>query len=526
MGNPESAFDNREEGESWPPDSESEEAEFSLSGKGWDILVGGADNVAALGGPNPFDIEGGQADDLSELLAAGATEGHVESVAAEVFYDRGRGAEMPEPPDVTEAFGSGPPRDLSPEELGAAPVVMGAGQPVMPPPPPAAGRLDDLGVDMPAMPPISELTRPPIVDGPTLPAQPSPVVPGARPAPAPEAPRPTGPRPFAPADTTPRPFAPSTGPFGAPAEPAMPDIPPAVPPVVRPAAEAPSMRGARVLPATFSRPDDPFIERPVARPVTPEMEPHDELEAALITPDRINALWDEINETYALVIGDVRGYYNATDTAIADLKKAREYLLAGTEYFDNAEELVKRVKARLRLENKVRQWSRSQGAWLGVYLVLWLILLFTAFLLTNRIDAIVRDLVPDWLAAGVMPGLFGSVGGVVGALWVLIKHIAKRRDFDPIHAPWYIVNPFMGMALGVITYFLVFATGSVLGAEMPSTPQEIEGTGLYGLYAVCTIVGFKQNVLWALVDRVSKAIAPQEEIRPTVEEESSNESSG
>ncbi len=272
-----------------------------------------------------------------------------------------------------------------------------------------------------------------------------------------------------------------------------------------------------------SRPYDPFEEelRP-PRSLTDDLPPHQDLETLLITKERINALWDEINETYNLVISDVRGYYSATDSAIHDLKRARELLLAGYEHFDNAEELVKRVKARLRLEEKVRQWSRTRGTWLGIYLVIWLLLLLAVVPLTaSRVAGSATDLGPAWMAATFLPGLFGGLGAVVGALWVLIKHIAKKRDFDPIHTPWYVTNPFMGIALGVVTYLLV-RVGDVLLTGDTLLPASGE-LGTMGLYALCIFVGFNQNVLWALADRVFKAILPADTTRATVDEVTAGE---
>jgi hypothetical protein len=265
---------------------------------------------------------------------------------------------------------------------------------------------------------------------------------------------------------------------------------------------------------------DPFARTPLRsrRPTEEDMPTFPEYEKALITKERVNELWDEIDETYDRVINDVRGHYGTTDDAIADLKEARELLLAGPEHFDNAEVLVMQVKARLRLEEKVRQWSKSWGVWLRTYLIIWLILLTTVSLFTLQVEAVAVEFVPDWMAATFLPGFFGGFGGVVGALWVLIKHTTRRRDFDPIHAPWYIVNPFLGIALGVLTYLVIRGGGVVLGnlaginsdASFTST-AEAGATSRLLLYLLCAIVGFNQNVLWRLISRVMKAVLPEDQ---------------
>lgn len=423
----------------------------SLRGRGWDILVGGEEYAAMMGGADPFDM--GTPDDVEVdailRAGAGATPRGEEPPPEEAFWDRGRGGEAAEPLPA-ETPGGPPPRDLSPEELGYVPTQP---QPIAGP-----GAAPSTPIEVPPLS-FEEMLAPPA---------------GLAGAPTPA--------------------RSETIPFGEMAGGTVPAVMPAAVP--------------------YTRIYDPFerTARP-PQPSEPELEADKDLSEKLITQERLDALWNEINETYSLAISGVRGDFRTTESALADLKKAREMLLAGTENFDNAEELVKRVKARLRLEEKVRQWSRTRGTWLAIYLVVWLLLLSTLSLLTNRIDAIAQQFVPAWMAASFLPGLFGGLGGVVGALWVLIKHIARERDFDPLHTPWYVTNPFLGFALGVITYLLLRASGGLLGAD----PQVLEGTAP-GLYALCVIVGFNQNVLWALVDRIIKTILPAEEVKPATEE--------
>lgn len=275
--------------------------------------------------------------------------------------------------------------------------------------------------------------------------------------------------------------------------------------------------GGQVAPLALE-PHDPFEDDGAATraglAVTEELVPDPDRALTLITQERVDRLWEEINETYTYVIADVRGYYHSTEQSIAELKRARELLLAGAEHFDNAEEAVKRVKSRLRLERKVRQWSRTRGVWLAVYLTLWLMVLTIATLLTSRVYEIALVLVPDWMAATFLPALYGGLGGVVGALWVLIKHMVRRRDFDPIHTPWYVLNPILGMALGAITYFLLRASTLILGLN--TVPLGDPGEQ-FGLYFLSVVVGFNQNVLWALIDRVIGAVIPPEDKPATTE---------
>src|SRR5512138_1337685 len=83
----------------------------SVSGKGWDILVGGKDNPYAAGGSDPFDMSAAAADMRAkdaetDAILTTTTEQPVPAGAElppEAAFDRGRGAEAP--------------RDLAPQEL-------------------------------------------------------------------------------------------------------------------------------------------------------------------------------------------------------------------------------------------------------------------------------------------------------------------------------------------------------------------------------------------------------------------------
>ncbi len=504
--------------------SSSDSEPISLEGKGWDILVGGQQNAAQLGGADPFDQSPDDAEASAIMSASETPPGETTGVPPEeAFWDRGRGSGAPEPPVPTDENVAAPPRDLSPEELGAVPIPPGIETPSAAPATPEVLSVSETAPSAPAEFPVptlsfEELTAPPA--SPASAEAPSTVDMGPS-VPEVPAPGPFG-APFGAAPDAGMPFGAAPAPFGGPAAP--PPLAPSVPvePTPLTAPQAVPVQPAGVYSAMdvgAERIYDPFrSERYVApMPTEPEKPPDEALKGHLITQERIDALWDEINETYNLAINDVRGYFKTTEQAIIDLKKARELLLSGAENYDNAEQLVKMVKARLRLEEKVRQWSKNLGTWLALYLVIWLLLLSVLSLVTDHAQEIAAQLVPLWMAQTILPGLFGGLGGVVGALWVLIKHIAKERDFDPIHTPWYVTNPFLGFALGVITYLLLLAGGGLIGIEGFA---DAASNSLF-TYALCIIVGFNQNVLWSLVDRVIKAVVPPTESRAATEQPSS-----
>ncbi|MBN1428623.1 MAG: hypothetical protein JXB07_09560 [Anaerolineae bacterium] len=456
-----------------------ESAEPILSGKGWAVLVGGEENLAALGGSDPFDLE-----------PAGTEPPTTPARSASMSESTSTSSEQPIDPQ---------PRDLSPEELGYQPDSS-------PQEPVSAG--GEMFVDMPTE----------TEDAPTA------MLPGISP-----------------------------GVTVIPIEPSIIEVPPSesLPPldeVPSVSPDAPVIGGPVVVPEGQVPEDvlsgpiaplqaEPVLSTPAASPWPipqgvpihdpfdtqsnavygqtdlggSELPPDGTLSKMLITAERVNALWDEINETYDLVVNDVRGHFETTQQAIEMLKKARELLLSGHENFDNAEKLVIEVKSRLRLEEKVRQWSATRGVWLATYLVLCLLLLSIGSLTTGYVQTFAMQFVPDWMADTWAPGLFGGLGGVVGALWVLNKHITKKRDFDPIHTMWYVTNPILGIALGVGTYIIVRGGGWVLTSVAASGDFNMTVPLRLTLAAICFVVGFNQNVLWALVDRFVTAVIPSSE---------------
>ncbi len=525
-------------------EAEQDHDPLSIEGKGWDLLVGGKEASFALGGDDPFDLgklgheaeseippEGDEIDLILSSIPTPEGAPATDDLPSDAFWDRGRGAETPEPSPPPGEAAEAPPRDLRPDELGYRPTPQPTAsiQPAQPEPPAEQPSLAE--PIRAALPDEGPVTAPPhlfpggtearsVVEG-EAPVEPQPLAPGATSgiskgvafetietagesiveAEAPTAPSPEVSEPPQEAVLLDKDVGgPMTLPITEPSPPS--DMPPWSMP-------QPAAMGVAAPPI-----GDPFESLVPMRPPTlmePELPPDETLGRTLITPERINALWEDIEETYNLTIDDVRGHFNTTEQAISDLKRARELLLSGPENFDNAERLVVEVKARLRLEEKVRKWSQTRGSWLAVYLVAWLSLLSLVSLLTNQVAEASLRFVPDWMAATWLPGLFGGLGGVVGALWVLIKHIARRRDFDPIHTSWYVTNPFMGIALGVLTYLVVRGGGGVLTsvAGIEGSLEFSTGASL-ALYLLCAIVGFNQNILWALIDRFVKAILPGE----------------
>lgn len=545
--------------------------ESSLKGKGWDILAGGRENAETHGGEDPFNLSGdlvgfSAAQEVEQILPS-PTDPASAAPATEAFWDRGRGAGEGSPPAETEDAIEAPPRELTPEELGslplsepvvaaqAAPVVIElraladeASEPTSPEPVMLAEPEPGGVMDTPE--PI-RLDEPEPSSGPM--DSPAPAFSGAMDSPAPvlldEAepvgvvePAPSGLPAFDDAIPVPRPPSlPEVEPWTAATESTSTpggSRPPAQP--VRfdeisstgvftegAAAASPSRRaasagspssGARKVVTAQSVLVDPFVtsmSRDLRTLLSDEsakddLPANERLRKLLVTDESIKALWEAINQTYDEVVGAVRGSFSATEEMLSDLQRARMLLLADEANYDNAEQILRNVQARLRREEKVRTWARTRGTWLAIYLIGWMFLLAGLFAFNNGVEALLLRVVPEWMAYIYLPSLFGGMGGVIGALWVLIKHTAQKRDFDPIHTNWYVTNPFMGLALGMIAYLIVLTGGNafnfITGAGQVTDFGNINPI----IYPICLIVGFNQNLLWRLIDQFIKSITPDD----------------
>ncbi|MCH7663715.1 MAG: hypothetical protein IH859_07590 [Chloroflexi bacterium] len=98
----------------------------------------------------------------------------------------------------------------------------------------------------------------------------------------------------------------------------------------------------------------------------------------------------------------------------------------------------------------------------------------------------------------VKSAIVGAVGGIVGGLFALWKHVSREMDFSKQYWMWYITSPIMGIFLGVFV-FLVMRVGMItltIGSDIP------EVTSPLAIYALAFIVGFQQNVAYDLMRRV------------------------
>ena len=228
-----------------------------------------------------------------------------------------------------------------------------------------------------------------------------------------------------------------------------------------------------------------------------------------IGPERIQKLSERIDKLYAQVTSGTIADVKQASQALDFLRQARDKELEDQRQYDEAEYLVNVAEFMVKRAGNVRQWSYSYGIVMLLYGLIWLAL-FTAGLVLD-------ELLLNWFRTfSTVPAtatsmrdvfapyntvMWGGIGGVLGLLYSLFKHIAVRQDFDRQFVIWYIIQPFMGMLMGAIVHlFFVSGVFALIGA----TSDAFEAIG--ALLAIAA--AFRQHYVYAWLESVLKAFEP------------------
>ncbi len=242
-------------------------------------------------------------------------------------------------------------------------------------------------------------------------------------------------------------------------------------------------------------------DRPPARELTDEEE-----ERVIKRVSRRNRreLYDRISELYHEVSQKLAssGLRARREEALLLLSEARDIVLEDPRQFDVAEHKVWQVEAIISSAKDVEKWSHYYGNRLIVYLTTWFVLLMAGIVFFIAFAP--EDKAP-WIT--VTPLLFtmlwGGIGGVVGGIYSLWRHIA---DFDKQYTIWYTLQPISGIVMGgLIHVFVMTGFLSMSAATGEAVAQQRQAVQWFpALLAV--IAGFRQNFVYALIDRVIELI--------------------
>jgi len=233
------------------------------------------------------------------------------------------------------------------------------------------------------------------------------------------------------------------------------------------------------------------------KPAEP-FEASDELLNALVTKKALKDLWQRADQAQEQVqkrvkaLGIARELHNL-------IQAARNEILAGKDHYEEAERFINEVEYRVELSGKMVEWTKRYGLPLFVYEVVWAVISFAImFYWMNWAGYSTFQEGGTDLVYFIGCMMWGGIGGVIGALISLVKHIAIEQDFDRQHMLWYISSPIIGYGVGAVI-FLVLRAGLI---SLTGPDQAI--TSPFVMYVIAWLSGYQHNVFTDILKRILK----------------------
>ncbi len=227
----------------------------------------------------------------------------------------------------------------------------------------------------------------------------------------------------------------------------------------------------------------------------------------MFVPDaRLMTLWLEIDAVEADVTATKGMSQNLTGELLDRLMQARNLLMNERAQYEEAARQVAEVKHHLA---NFRGANFAQHPLvISLYLLIFLALVVGGVALGqslawDRLLIVNTKLDMLWYTM-----LMGGIGGFTGAVYSLVQHVARDRDYDPQFALWYYQNPWMGLVLGIFVYIAVYILMNL--GSLVVTQQTTNGSLISSFITLFFgwIVGFKHNVAFDLADMALKKLVP------------------
>jgi hypothetical protein len=286
-------------------------------------------------------------------------------------------------------------------------------------------------------------------------------------------------------------------------------------------------QGGTVDQITLRSLTDPLDSPPVPRPPSrelfkpePEPPPDGDLLKQFVTSQRLRDLWHQIDALQEEVIQNVRADRTPTDTYQQDLLYASTLLLQSAANYDEAREIVYRVRGDLNRERRVLSDTRRYRPLLLIYYGVWLVILAAV----SRLDPQFRQMMPDnlpILKLALPPILFAALGALFNGVMAIYDHTTVKRDFDPVYISWYVINPLIGAGLGLVVFIFFVVTGTSFTPSLVSDPSLVNASTPLATWLLAFIVGWQQNTAIRLLNGFLKTVSfsskePAQTDRPSV----------
>jgi len=253
----------------------------------------------------------------------------------------------------------------------------------------------------------------------------------------------------------------------------------------------------------------PAPQRPAGREVfkpDPDIVPDGSIVKQLVTSQRIRDLWNQMDALQEEVIQNVGADRTSTDNYQQDLLYASSLLLQSADKYDEAREVVYRVRADLNRERKVADDIKRWRPALLAYYAIW----FLFVVIVSHFDPQFRALVPDSvpiLKLAYPPILFAVLGSLFNGVMALNQHTTLQKDFDSAFVTWYLINPVVGGLLGLIVFVFFVVTGTSFTPTLISDPNIASTQSPLVIWLLAFIVGWQQNTAVQLLNGFLKTFS-------------------
>jgi hypothetical protein len=238
--------------------------------------------------------------------------------------------------------------------------------------------------------------------------------------------------------------------------------------------------------------------------------PADASLSSLFVPDgRLMTLWLEIDSVEANVTS-TRGMSQCVASEMLDrLQRARNLLMNDRAQFEEAARQVAEVKFHLTMFSSAN--FLQQPLFISLYLLACFALVFVGVAYGqsfpwDRVKILNIGLDNLWYTM-----LTGLIGGVTSAVYGLVSHVARDRDYDPQFWLWYYQSPWMGLILGIFVYigvYILMNLGSLV-VNQQGTSGSLISTFITLFFA--WLAGFKHNIAFDLADMVMGKLMPADQ---------------
>lgn len=207
---------------------------------------------------------------------------------------------------------------------------------------------------------------------------------------------------------------------------------------------------------------------------------------------RLADLWFTIERLQEDMVDNPALDRDRADIYQQELLQASEMLLQSRDNYDDARAITYRVRTDVSRDLRTTEAIRKYSPQLLGYLLIWGIALICLGLLKGFVGNVAEDADARFFGAAYLPTIFGAAGGLFLAYSTLIKHTTTRRDFDPIHIPWYLLCPVIGGLMGFLTFLLLLATLSTAVTQDLTDPSTLESWPVL-VWLLAFYAGIQQN---------------------------------